>query len=460
MKQIIIFIIYAVLLSKYAYPQDVLIKGADVSSLEQIENNSGFFTDGGIKKDALQIFKEHGVNYFRLRLWYNPDSNYNNLSSVLKMAERIKKAGASWLLDIHYSDTWADPSKQTKPALWRNLSFKELYDSVYAYTRNTLTVFKNAGCLPGIVQIGNEISSGFLWNDGRVGGEYETPAQWEQLAILLNHGLLAVKEFNASGENIKTMIHIDKGGDTAACNWFFGALARYNMRFDYIGLSYYPWWQGDLKALQENLKMLSERYSNKIILVETAYPWTLGWNDNTRNIIGNANQLLPGYNASVDGQTAFLKSLMDILKSLRLGKGLGFFYWEPDLISTPTFGSPWENLALFDFNWEVLNSIHAFESPLSVKNIHSQTEATPQLQNYPNPFNSSTVFTFTIKKRGEITLSIYNQLGKKVADLLHGEKEPGPYNISWQAGDIATGIYFAVLSDGLSVMTRKFILLK
>jgi len=161
--------------------QSTFYRGADLSFVQQLENNGAVFKDNGTQMDILEIFKNHSLNIVCLRLWYHPQDGYNDLSHTLAMARRIKALGGKLLLDFHYSDTWADSGHQTKPAAWQNLSYSVLKDSVYQYTKRVLTALKDQNTIPSIVQIGNEVTSGMLWNTGRVGGSYDNSTQWHSL---------------------------------------------------------------------------------------------------------------------------------------------------------------------------------------------------------------------------------------------------------------------------------------
>jgi arabinogalactan endo-1,4-beta-galactosidase len=302
------------------YSQEEFIKGADVSFLQQIEDNGGVFRENGTTKDPLLILKDHQINYIRLRLWNNPSEGYNNLAKLLIMAKRIKQLKMKFLLDFHYSDSWADPGKQTKPAAWGALDSTSLGDSLYKFTRDVLTALKNQNTLPDMIQIGNEITYGFIWNTGRVGSSFDTPVQWNNFTTLLQRCINAANEVKGN-DTLQIMIHIDRSTDSSACRWFFDSLNTHNIIYDYIGLSYYPWWHGTLEQVSENLNFLAERYNKKIIIAETAYPWTLAWNDTTNNIVGNQSQLLEGYPASVEGQKNFITSLISIIRNTKPGLG-------------------------------------------------------------------------------------------------------------------------------------------
>lgn len=437
------------------------IKGVDVSTLIQIEDNGGVFKENGIIKDPIEIFKSHGLNYVRLKLWHTPNGGYNNLQGVLSAAHRIKNNGLKFLLNIHFSDTWADPANQTKPAAWNGLSFQSLKDSVYNYTKDVITTLKNQNVLPDIVQIGNEIICGMLWDDGRICDQYNTPQQWSNFAELLKEGIRGIEENIDANDTVKILIHIDRGGDNIVARWFYDGLLGQGVAFDLIGLSYYPWWHGTFTDLQNNLNDLAQRYNKEIVIVETAYPWTLDWFDNTNNIVGNSSQLLAGYPATVDGQKHYLSDLINLANNTINNKCIGVFYWEPEWISTPTFGSPWENLALFDFTGNLLNSISAFDSTLTDVTIKNITVNTFELlQNYPNPFNQSTKISWQSPLGSWQTLKVYNVLGKEITTLVDEYREAGKYEVTFNATDLSSGIYFYKLNIDAFYQLRKMTLIK
>jgi arabinogalactan endo-1,4-beta-galactosidase len=336
------------------------IKGADISFLQEIENHGGVFRDDGVATDLLDILKDHGFNYARLRIWHTPQTGYCGLDSTLLIAARIKAEGLGLLLDFHYSDTWADPGKQYKPGAWQGLGFDALKDSVFEYTHRVVRRLRDQNTLPEMVQVGNEIICGMLWDDGRVCGTFNTPEQWDKLGELISEGIRGVQAALEPGDSVRIMIHIDRGADMGGSIRFFDNLLARGIDFDVIGLSYYPWWHGTLDEVEANLDTLARRYDKDIIVAETAYPWTLAWFDDMHNIVGLAEQLHAGYPATVDGQEAFLEDLMDIITGTSACRGLGVFYWAPEYISVPGMGSPWENLTLFDFEGGLLPSIEAF----------------------------------------------------------------------------------------------------
>ena len=453
-------------LTKPAVNRADFIKGGDLSELLAIETHGGVFTENGLPKDALAIFSDHGINYVRLRIWHTPAQGYNNLDRTLQMASRIKSAGLKFLLDFHYSDTWADPAQQAKPAAWATAPFETLKDSVFQYTRQVMTALKQQNTLPDMVQIGNEIICGLLWNDGRVCDPFNNSQHWSQLAELIDEGLRGVNESLDPGDTVRTMIHIDRGGDNGGSRWFFDHLLAQNVEFDIIGLSFYTWWHGSLSTLESNLHDLAQRYGKAIILVETAYPWTLAWNDNTNNIVGNSSQLHPGYPATVAGQKNFLYDILNIVRNIPNNQGAGVFYWAPDWIAAPQWGSPWENLALFDFSGEVLNSIDAFDSTLSgLSEIPNSPYSFHLDQNYPNPFNPDTRIRYELPQSSQVILKIYNILGQEVRKLVDRFQIAGAYSVVWdgknEAGQqLSSGAYIYTLQSGNERRWRKMLLLK
>ncbi len=450
------------------YAQTDFIRGIDISKLPQIEDNGGRYSESNIRKDALQIFSDHGANLIRLRIWHSPSDNYVNLSKTLRLAKRADSLGMKFLLDFHYSDTWADPSHQTQPAAWNSLDFEELKDSVYQYSYEVLSALKKQDTTPIIIQIGNEINCGMLWSDGNVCGSRNTDAQWYKLSALLNSGINGAKDALAPEDSSKIMIHYSEGGNNSSCKYFFTKIVQNYVDYDIIGLSYYPWWHGSLDDLSRNMNDLAVRFNKEILVVETAYPWTLEWNDNTHNLVGNSGQLLAGYSATENGQADFLSDLVDTIKNVKNNRAIGFVYWAPEDISTSTLGSAWENVSLFDFNGEVLNSISIFEEEqTSVFNNENIPTRFKLFQNYPNPFNPSTVIKYTVPNVETlplVVLKVYDLLGREIAVLVNGNQSPGNYKVQFEINSVknklGTGVYFYSLTINGHTKIKKMIFLR
>ncbi len=241
------------------------IMGADISFLPSLEDNGRKFYDNGVQKDAIQILKDHGFNYVRLRIFNNPkaDSGYSkkgycDLENTKKMALRIKAAGMGFLLDFHYSDNWADPGKQHKPAAWKQATFVQLQDSLRQFTKATLLALKAQGTLPQMVQVGNEINHGMLWPDGGT-------KHLDTLAAFFRAGIAGVRDADKS---IKIVIHIACGGQNKESRYFIDNMLKRGVKFDIIGESYYPEWHGTLDSLKANLTDLTSRYKQDVMVVE------------------------------------------------------------------------------------------------------------------------------------------------------------------------------------------------
>jgi arabinogalactan endo-1,4-beta-galactosidase len=335
------------------------IRAVDLSFTPEIIVTGTQFKDNNQVKELTQIIKDKGINTVRLRVWHTPVDNHSSLIEVVDFAKQLSAKGFGIWLDFHYSDSWADPSKQTKPAAWKNAIGTVLKDSIYQYTSKALLAFKNAGVTIKMVQIGNEINGGFLWNDGRVGGTYDV--NWSNYALLLKEGLRAVKD---ADNTTKTMIHY-AGIDGADA--YFNSVLQQGISFDYIGLSYYMIWHGkSLDNVSAQLNTISTHYQKPICIAETAYPFTLNWNDFTNNIVGLSSQLITGYDATIDGQNAYTKALITILKNLPQQTGMGICWWAPEWVSfkgpNAINGSTWENLCLFDFSNNALPALASLGS--------------------------------------------------------------------------------------------------
>jgi arabinogalactan endo-1,4-beta-galactosidase len=329
---------------------NVFYYGADLSYVNEMEDCGAVYKDSNENfKDPYKIFAEAGTNLVRIRLWNNPTwTNYSNINDVKKSIQRAKSEGMNVLLDFHYSDSWADPSNQEIPAAWLNqINNTELLgDLVYNYTFDTLNELYNSNLLPEIVQIGNEINAMILQN-----GEVKWPIDWLRNSALINKGIKAVRDIsNQKNKKIEIMLHIAQPENAL---WWFGEAFNAGITdFDWIGLSYYPLWsEYNLNTIDLPLKNLIETYAKKLMIVETAYPFTLTNADSANNIIGE-NALIPGYPASQQGQLDYLN---DLKTKISESGGQGIIYWEPAWVSTNCKtlwgqGSHWDNATLFDHN--------------------------------------------------------------------------------------------------------------
>ncbi len=336
--------------------------GADISSLMKSEDLGGVYRYAdGTQADALQILKDAGLNYARLRVFVDPLDGYHGKDELLAMAPRLKELGIQLLVDFHYSDNWADPGKQFKPAAWADLDFEALTQALYDHTFDVCSSLVEQGTPPDMVQVGNEVSNGMLWPDAK-------SDRMDNLAVLLKAGYQAVKDCSPA---TLVMLHIPEGGDNTLARWWFDSITRREVPYDVIGISYYPYWHGTLAELQYNLNDISARYDKDVIVVETAYPFTPGEDDDLANI-ANIAMTVEGYRFSPEGQYAMLRDILAVVRAVPGGRGLGVFYWDATWTAVPgngwdsgdpASGNAWENQALFDFDDRILPALELFGEP-------------------------------------------------------------------------------------------------
>lgn len=342
------------------YDHDEFVMGVDLSYVNAIEDADGSYKDENGETDVFKILKNKGANLVRVRLWHDPQwqknlygaVKYHHLPDVEKTIRRAHEAGMAVNLDLHYSDNWADPAKQETPAAWENLPFDLLKDSVYQYTIDVLQHLASKNLTPEYIQIGNETNGGMLFPQGRV-----TNGKWNAFADLLNSGLKAVKDFEqTSGADIKTILHV---AQMQNADWWANGVINLGgvSEFDILGISHYFVWSEvhDMTAIQNSIADLSFKYKKKVMVVETAYPWTSANNDTYGNIIpGTKGEV--GYGVTREEQ---LRYMTELTASIFKAGGTGIMYWEPAWISSPLKdqwgqGSSWENNAFFDFGGNVL----------------------------------------------------------------------------------------------------------
>ena len=318
--------------------------GADLSFLAQAEARGTRFRDAGVEKPGLQLFRDHGYNWIRLRLCHtvanSPWPLPNDLAYTMALARQAKAMGYKFLLDYHYSDTWADGDKQIMPRAWEPLTAPQLVKAVEDYTRETITALREGGAMPDMVQVGNEIAKGMLFPRGSL------PGQWDTFADLLKAGIRGVESGRGTAPRPLIMIHIDKGGDRATTQWFFDNLIKRGVPFDVIGQSYYPWWHGSLLELRDNLAFMAEAYRKPIILVEVAY------NFRPAEYIGRAAP----FPETPEGQRDFLASINQLVMETPYGLGKGVMWWEPAVEPSPI-----RSRGMFDDTGNALPVIEVFD---------------------------------------------------------------------------------------------------
>jgi arabinogalactan endo-1,4-beta-galactosidase len=357
------------------------IAGADLSLLKRnIDHGAVYHVDQVPIKDPVSFFYASGFTWARLRLFHTPTGHgaqCTDLPYTLLLARQLVGAGYKFLLDIHYSDGWADPGKQVVPKAWEQYGFGKLQHSVYEYTKYVVEEFIKVGAEPDMVQVGNEITPGMLWEHGRVAQGHETnlvhwqreessnnKEAWFRFGRLLKAGIDGVHD--ATGKKTEIMIHVDRGGDIPTNRWFFDNLLAQGVEFDAIGESYYPFWHGMPEDLAETLDFLGREYGKDLYLAEVAYPYKhhemyenalsgdqVGW-----------DRLTGEYPLSPDGQKRFLEHVLEIVRSASHGRGI--FYWAPEWIPAPGIEdeadapSCWAR-ALFDESGNALPALKVFK---------------------------------------------------------------------------------------------------
>jgi arabinogalactan endo-1,4-beta-galactosidase len=350
--------------------------GADLSYVNQILDHGGVYKDHGTAMGPYAIFKDHGVNLVRFRIWHNPQWTkevyspehsplYNDINDVEKSISLARAQGFKVLLDFHYSDNWADPGKQGIPKAWENIKELEvLKDSVYQYTLKTLQRLNSKNLLPEFVQLGNEINCGMLYTNAPA----DFPScnvcsgnQWQRLGEVLNSAIKAVNDVTATSE-IKTeiILHV---ADPKNVSWWFDNISAQGQvsDFDVVGFSYYPLWHKTIgpEVISQSVSEFRQKYGRKVMILETAYPWTTDHKDNYNNAFGSETPL-PNFPFTKTGQRDLL---IKLTQEVMDGKGDGIIYWEPAWISVPSLkdqwgtGSSWENNTFFDFEGNTLPSI-------------------------------------------------------------------------------------------------------
>lgn len=322
------------------------LTGEDVSTLPVYEKQGFKFFDAGKEKSFFDIAKSNGWKVMRVRLWVTPDarpeSAASNLDNVTSLGQRIKAAGFKFLLDIHYSDTWADPGHQKKPAAWATLGFPQLEQQVHDYSRDVIAHLRASNAMPDIVQVGNEIKNGLLYGIGvngagpqQGGGFREGDHGGVYRAIrLFNAGVVGVRD-GSPGIPPLIMLHIPDGQDTAFVKSYFSLLdktargASPPLKFDYdlIGLSYYPAKPWNLKAgyepwhlphLVESMNYIATTLRKPLMVVETGWPQT----GETQPLPG-----VPEYLFTPAGQAQFYEALLRAVRDVPQGLGRGVVLW-------------------------------------------------------------------------------------------------------------------------------------
>jgi arabinogalactan endo-1,4-beta-galactosidase len=386
-------------------------KGADIGWLSQMEaSNVKFYDSTGKQQDLLDILISKDINSVRFRVWVNPANGWCGKADVVKQAIRAKGKGFRIMIDFHYSDSWADPGQQTKPAAWVNYSFAQLTQAVYDHTYDVLDTLKSCGVTPEWVQVGNETNDGMLWEDGRAS------KSMSNFAALVTSGYNAVKAVNSS---IKVVVHISNGYDNSLFRWMFDGLESNSAKWDVIGMSLYPdqsatstsWQTYDAQCLT-NMNDMVSRYGKEVVLSEIGMPWS-------------------------DAQTSynFIADIIAKTKSVSKGNGIGVFYWEPECYN----GWNGYQKGAFDNSGKPTKALDAFLDG-TVTSVQEGILQEKEISCYPNPFASY----LTLQMDADFEYTVYDGIGNK------REEGVGQNSIEI-AGNLPAGLYMVKVSAG-SVM--------
>ncbi len=362
--------------------------GIDVSTyLEEKASNARYF-DHDQEINPLQQAKDNGVELIRLRVWNDPTENgkpylggTNSVDNDIEIIKELKQYDFSYIIDFHYSDFWVDPGKQTLPKAWINLSFEELKQQVYEFTKESLLRFKQLGIKIPYVQVGNETTNGMLWPHGQLvdQGKGKERTNYENFVALVNSGIKAVREVL---DDAKVIIHLERSNDVAVYEELFSKLEQHNVDYDVIGMSYYAYWHGNMNQLFTNVNNCKNKFHKPVMIMELGYGFTLEdylLTENGKNEMKVSKETIEAdlpYDISKEGQAAFIE---DFLNRCLENDIEGVIYWEPFWIPGDNIcwaseegqayiheeGKPtrneWSNQCLFDYEGNKLPAFDKFK---------------------------------------------------------------------------------------------------
>lgn len=302
-------------------------KGADISWVTQMESsNYKFYNSGGAQTDPFLLMKSLGINAIRLRAFVNPSDGWCNTNDLVAKAVRAKNAGLKIMIDFHYSDGFADPGKQNKPAAWVGLDFATLVTTLNTYTVGVMNTLKTNGITPDWVQVGNEVNDGILWEDGRAS------KNMANFAALVTSGYNAVK---AVSSTTKVIVHVANGFDNSLFRYLFDGLKNNGGKWDIIGMSLYPTvsnYQTLDTQCQANITDMISRYGTPVMICE------VGMEADQPTITRD-----------------FLTDIITKVNAIPNNQGLGVFYWEPEAYNWQNYG-----LGAFDNTGKPTVALNAF----------------------------------------------------------------------------------------------------
>lgn len=357
------------------------IKGADLSTLIELEKCGAKYYDNGKEEGVLSILKQYDFDSVRIRVWNDPyaedgapyGAGTNDIATSIEIGKQVTEAGYGVLLNIHYSDFWADPGKQFKPKAWKNFGVEELEKAIYDFTLETVQAFLDAGVNITMIQVGNELSNGLCWPEGKV-------PNYDNIARFVSAGIRACRKVNP---DIPLMIHLDNGGNNSLYREWFDNYMKRGEDFEYIGLSYYPFWHGTLDMLEQNMNDIAVRYNKDLIVAEVSMGYTMEDYASYEKLEPHERKGYATRPALVEkieypmtrkGQSDFMADFLNRVANVTDNRGKGFYYWEPAWIPVPgsgwatpasleyiqdpgPCGNEWANQALFDYEGNALPAL-------------------------------------------------------------------------------------------------------
>jgi arabinogalactan endo-1,4-beta-galactosidase len=418
-----IFLITFLVLSVLCFPRKAncqFANGADIGWLSQMESQGYIFiNDSGLQKSCLEILKEHDINALRFRVWVNPKDKWCGKRDVATMSHRADSLGFKVMIDFHYSDWWADPGKQTKPAAWKNHTPDQLCTDIYHHTFEVMDTLKTIGVIPEWVQIGNETNNGMLWPEGRASDHMS------DFAAMVRSGYDAVKAVDST---IQVIVHLSNGYDNNMFRWMFDGLKNNNVKWDMIGLSVYPAWANGMTwstcntRCKENMQDMIKRYQTKVMVVETGY-------DYRKTIEAN-------------------NFLYDLIEKTKIAGGLGVFYWEPE-----GYGHSYDLTAWNPTTKKPTIAMDAFQGIKHTSTTSVNNFPESGIKVFPNPINSDQKLTVLLSETSvNSIIRIYNLNGQSIYDTTIGT----PAQLEINCNGIKPGIYFIRVTNSKQKLIKVF----
>lgn len=447
------------------------IRGVDVSSIIAIEEAGvKFYNEYGNRQDIFKTLADNGVNYIRVRVWNSPCDNNgnsygggnNDVYTAAEIGKRAAQYGLKLLVDLQYSDFWADPGKQTVPKAWNGYSHEQKKQAIYDYTKESLRIISGAGGDIGMVQVGNETNCFFC-------GETDM----YKICDLFSSGCKAVREFDSS---VMIALHFANPA-TGYFDWYAQVLNECSVDYDVFACSYYPYWHGTTDNLTSVLKSIGDTYNKYVMVAETAYPYTDEDGDTFGNAVSSSSDGVDlRYDISVEGQAQCLTDVFQAVANVGK-KGIGAFYWEPAWLGVngitwneqsqlwKKYGSGWatdyageydssaesgaggssyDNQALFDFSGKPLESLEVFN------NIYPQAQS-----NKPADGSKVAEGAYRIKNANSgLYMTVANGKGEAGSNVVQYNADGAAEYNTWNLKSVGNGYYeiYSGLGDGTTYL--------